>query len=83
MIAATLLVLALIGAGMVLGLAVAVMAFAAQLPRIKQEQYTRGLEKGRALAQANAMHDQIETGTPRSVLPLRKGTAFVRQKEGD
>lgn len=70
MIGATILVLALIAAGMVLGLAAAVMAFAAQLPGIKTAEYLRGLEKGRALARANVMHDIIANDTA-SAFPQR------------
>jgi hypothetical protein len=60
---ATLLFLAILAAGMILGFGAAVMAFGAQLPAIKEEQYLAGLKKGRALKHANVMHDIIANDT--------------------
>jgi hypothetical protein len=60
---ATLLFLAIVAAGMILGFGAAVMAFGAQLPAIKEAEYTRGLLKGAALRRASVLHDIIAADT--------------------
>ena len=60
---ATLLFLAILAAGMILGFGAAVMAFGAQLPAIREAEYTRGLLKGAALRRASVMHDIIANDT--------------------
>jgi len=54
---ATILFLAIVTAGMVLGFAAAVMAFGARLPAIKHKEYMRGLMDGRGIARRTAAWD--------------------------
>lgn len=63
MIGATILFLAILGGGMVLGCAVTVMAVGARLPEIREKEYTRGFFKGLATARANHIHDIIAQDT--------------------
>jgi hypothetical protein len=60
---ATILFLAILTAGIVLGFAVTTMAFGAQLPAIKEREYTRGFFKGLETARANHIHDIIANDT--------------------
>ena len=60
---ATILFLAIVTAGMVLGLGAAVMAFSARLPALLEAEYTKGYFKGLATARANLIHDIIANDT--------------------